>query len=277
MGMLGTTTMKFRLPGTTEWVNHDVMVADKGAIPDHIHILGNDFLKKMKASMDWTEEKLTGTTPSGESFTARMRMGGNKPSWCGAVDGAEEHEVQGSQLKGEDGAAILMHECRLQPGESQPIDTLVWGLQPAEQECMHWIPVPTTMEGEAAEATQRAYYRAEEGVVALVATNLTDKEMVLHAGDRMATLEAVTPLEASDVLPPTDVQLQQAGSLGIRQALDSTSLTMVVWMTIMCTTNWSEWHQGWYWLVMMAPMLNTMLAMMLAAVSLTAWGGGLDQ
>ena len=99
MGMLGTTTMKFRLPGTTEWVNHDVMVADKGAIPDHIHILGNDFLKKMKASMDWTEEKLTGTTPSGESFTARMRMGGNKPSWCGAVDGAEEHEVQGSQLK----------------------------------------------------------------------------------------------------------------------------------------------------------------------------------
>ena len=277
MGMLGTTTMKFRLPGTTEWVNHDVMVADKGAIPDHIHILGNDFLKKMKASMDWTEEKLTGTTPSGESFTARMRMGGNKPSWCGAVDGAEEHEVQGSQLKGEDGAAILMHECRLQPGESQPIDTLVWGLQPAEQECMHWIPVPTTMEGEAVEATQRAYYRAEEGVVALVATNLTDKEMVLHAGDRMATLEAVTTLEASDVLPPTDVQLQQAGSLGIRQALDSTSLTMVVWMTIMCTTNWSEWHQGWYWLVMMAPMLNTMLAMMLAAVSLTAWGGGLDQ
>ena len=205
--------------------------------------------------MDWKDERLTGTTPAGESFTATMRMGGSKPAWCNVAeetsesngnhcDGISEEEKQSSQ-QGEDGAAMLMHECRLQPGESKPIDTFVWGLQPAEQECMHWIPVPTTVEGAVFEATQRACWRVEEGIVACVATNLTDTDMVLHAGDRMAVLEPVTPLDAKDVLPPAEAELGQTVAAKMWQALDSTTVTMLVWITIMCSTSWQEGHQEW--------------------------------
>jgi hypothetical protein len=50
LGMLGTTTVKFRMPRTVEWIEHEVMVADHGAVPNHVHILGNDFLKKVRAT-----------------------------------------------------------------------------------------------------------------------------------------------------------------------------------------------------------------------------------
>ena len=34
MGMLGTTAMRFRILGTQEWIEHDVIVADYGAVPN---------------------------------------------------------------------------------------------------------------------------------------------------------------------------------------------------------------------------------------------------
>lgn len=45
--------MKFRIHGTQEWIEHDVMVADYGAVPNHVHIFGNEFLQRVKANMSW--------------------------------------------------------------------------------------------------------------------------------------------------------------------------------------------------------------------------------
>ena len=74
--MLGTTTVKFRIPGTVEGIDHEVMVADHGAAPNHVHILGNDFLKKVRATVGFEDQLLRGKTLAGEEFSVLPSHGG---------------------------------------------------------------------------------------------------------------------------------------------------------------------------------------------------------
>jgi hypothetical protein len=86
MGIAGCITMKFRVPGTVEWIPHEVLEAEKGTVPDHVHILGNDFLDKIKGRIDYSMRKLTGTTPQGTHFEAPIKYGGESTASCNAVE-----------------------------------------------------------------------------------------------------------------------------------------------------------------------------------------------
>ena len=111
-----------------------------GAVPDHVHILGNDFLKKVKARLGFEDQLMHGTNPAGEDFTIPVTIGGRKRSqWCNAVEVEEQDQLENGIS--ESGSAFLMNTCTIIPGETVKIEAQIWGLDSEEQRCMVWEPV----------------------------------------------------------------------------------------------------------------------------------------
>jgi transposase InsO family protein len=75
MGIDGTMPIKIKLPGTSHWMTHTIQVSGDEGLPEHVKILGNDFMKLCKMKMDWETESLRGTTPMGDSFELKVDMG----------------------------------------------------------------------------------------------------------------------------------------------------------------------------------------------------------
>ena len=69
LDMKGTAGLNIRIPGTCRSVYQTVQVAGEGVMPSTIQILGNKFWSKCNASLQWSSNRIKGTTPHGEEFS----------------------------------------------------------------------------------------------------------------------------------------------------------------------------------------------------------------
>jgi hypothetical protein len=255
MGMLGVTAMKFRIPGTQEWIEHDVMIADHGAVPNHVHILGNDFLRKIRASLSWGSSSLSGITPGGEEFSVPVKMGGvTKPTWCHAV----ELEMVDSGDTESVGAALLMGTHVIAPGDSMKVEAMIYGVPEEEQDHMWWEPTAMQLgDGTGTKLTSEAIMAAEEGIVAFVATNRTSEELTLAAGMRVATVEGCERVNTEELLG----NLQSPGK-------DWRNHSVAVW-TALLGAAWCLPSKMMLAMTAAVPLISLIAAFSLAVLSIT--------
>ena len=202
MGIAGCITMKFRVPGTVEWIPHEVLVAEKGDVPDHVHILGNDFLDKIKGRIDYSMRKLTGTTPQGTHFEAPIKYGGESTASCNAVEqeqgGEEVTPIETWENDEEDeGAVLLLQACVFEAQKPQLVKVKAWAVP--DGSLLEWEPVRRIAESDAL-VTQGGFVEATNGEIAYWIMNTGDEPITLPAGSRIAKLTPVTSVPTGEIL-----------------------------------------------------------------------------
>jgi hypothetical protein len=159
VGLAGCMPMKVRPPGTTAWMVEHVEVGKPGAMPEHIKIMGNSWMKAVNAKIDYATDTLTGTTPAGEQFSIPIHFGGKRHRTMTAV----ALEVSETQEAKDHGSSCIRTDraiC-LEPLQGQAVRLRVpdsiqgtEGDQHQGDAASAWLWSPTTMKRSTEETDQ---------------------------------------------------------------------------------------------------------------------------